>query len=293
MQTAPLRPLGKTGAEAPAVGVGTNRWSYGANDAPVFETYQALLDGGGAFIDTAEVYGFGKSERLIGDCLRRDGRPAFVASKFAPFVARTSPRHLIAALDASLARLGISSIDLYYVHFPFPFADLGGFADGLAEAVKSGKAKYVGVSNFNADQMRRVADRLARSNIPLAANEVHYSLAHRNPETNGVLEACRELDVALVAYFPLASGRLATPPADAKPDRFDAVRRALAEVAQAHQVIQSQVALNWLLARDPRVILIPGATKAHHVKANLGALEWRLTDEEFAILDAASNNRRV
>jgi aryl-alcohol dehydrogenase-like predicted oxidoreductase len=288
MQTNPLRRLGKTGVEVPAIGVGTNRWSYGSNDAPVFETYQALIDAGGGFIDTAEVYGFGKSERLVGDCLAKDGRPVFVASKFAPFIARTSPRHLTAALDASLGRLGIASIDLYYVHFPFPFADLNGFADGLAEAVKSGKAKAVGVSNFNADQMRRVADRLARSNIPLAANEVHYSLAHRDPETNGVLEACRELDVALVAYFPLASGRLAGPPADAKQDKLDAVRRALAEVAQAHQASQSQVALNWLLARDPRVILIPGATKAHHAKANLGALEWRLTDEEFARLDAAS-----
>ena len=288
MQTALFRPLGKTGAEVPAIGVGTNRWSYGANDAPVLETYQALVDAGGGFIDTAEVYGFGKSERLIGECLHKDARPVFVATKFAPFVARTSPRHLLAALDASLARLGLASVDLYYVHFPFPFADLGGFADGLAETVKSGKAKYVGVSNFNADQMRRVADRLARSNIPLAANEVHYSLAHRNPETNGVLEACRELDVALVAYFPLASGRLATPPADAKQDKLDAVRRALAEVASAHQAIESQAALNWLLARDPRVIPIPGATKAHHAKANLGALDWRLTDEEFALLDAAS-----
>ena len=288
MQTAPLRPLGKTGAEVPAIGAGTNRWRYGANDAPVFETYQALLDAGGGFIDTAEIYGFGKSERLIGECLRRDGRPVFVASKFAPFIARTSPRHLMAALDASLARLGIPAIDLYYVHFPFPFADLDGFADGLAEAVKSGKARYVGVSNFSADEMRRVADRLARSNIPLAANEVHYSLAHRNPETNGVLEACRELDVALVAYFPLASGRLAAPPVDAKQDRLTPLRRALAEVAQAHQAIPSQAALNWLLARDPRVILIPGGTKANHVKANLGALEWRLTDEESAILDAAS-----
>jgi aryl-alcohol dehydrogenase-like predicted oxidoreductase len=288
MQTPPLRRLGKTGAEVPAIGVGTNRWSYGANDAPVFETYQALVEAGGGFIDTAEIYGFGKSERLIGECIRRDGRPVFVASKFAPFLVRTSPGSLMAALDATLARLGLASIDLYYVHFPFPFVDLGDFADGLAEAVKSGKARHVGVSNFNADQMRRVADRLARSNIPLAANEVQYSLAHRNPETNGVLEACRELDVALVAYFPLASGRLTAPPADARPDKLDAIRRALAEVAQAHQAIPSQVALNWLLARDPRVIPIPGASKARHARANLGALEWRLTDEEFARLDAAS-----
>jgi aryl-alcohol dehydrogenase-like predicted oxidoreductase len=288
MQTAPLRRLGKTGLEVPAIGVGTNRWSHGANDAPVFETYQALLDQGGGFIDTAEIYGFGKSERLIGDCLRKDGRPVFVASKFAPFVARTSPRQLMSALGATLARLGLASLDLYYVHFPFPFADLDGFADGLAEAVKSGKAKHVGVSNFSADQMRRVADRLARSDIPLAANEVHYSLAHRKPETNGVLEACRELDVALVAYFPLASGRLAAPPDAAKPDKLDPVRLALAEVGQAHQATPSQAALNWLLARDPRVVLIPGATKAHHATANLGALGWRLTDAEFALLDEAS-----
>jgi aryl-alcohol dehydrogenase-like predicted oxidoreductase len=288
MQTTLLRPLGKTGAEVPAIGVGTNRWSYGANDAPVFETYQALVEAGGGFVDTAEVYGFGKSERLIGDCLRKDGRWVFVASKFAPFVARTSPRHLMAALDGTLARLGLASVDLYYVHFPFPFADLGGFADGLAEAVKSGKTKYVGVSNFSADQMRRVADRLARSNIPLAANEVHYSLAHRDPETNGVLEACRDLDAALVAYFPLASGRLAGSPADARQVKLDAVRRALAEVAQARQATPSQAALNWLLARDPHVIPIPGATKAHHARDNLGALAWCLTDEEFAALDAAS-----
>jgi aryl-alcohol dehydrogenase-like predicted oxidoreductase len=288
MQQAALRPLGKTGIEVPAIGVGTNRWSYGANDGPVFETYQALVEVGGGFIDTAEVYGFGKSERLIGDCIRKDGRPVIVASKFAPFVARTSPRQLMAALDASLARLGLASLDLYYVHFPFPFASLDGFADGLIEAVKSGKAKHVGVSNFSAEQMRRIAERLARANIPLAANEVHYSLAHRNPETNGVLDACRELGVALVAYFPLASGRLAAPPADGTPDKLDPVRLALAEIAQAHQSTPGQAALNWLLARDPYVIPIPGASKPHHAKANLAALDWRLTDAEFAALDAAS-----
>src|ERR1700677_291501 len=115
MQTEPLRRLGKTGVEVPAIGVGTNRWSYGGNDTPVFETYQALIDGGGGFLDTAEVYGFGKSERLIGDCIRKDGRAPLVATKFAPFIARTSGRQLLAALDASLARLGLASVDLYYI----------------------------------------------------------------------------------------------------------------------------------------------------------------------------------
>jgi aryl-alcohol dehydrogenase-like predicted oxidoreductase len=289
-RTVPERTLGAGGAAVSALGVGTNRWRQGTNDGAVFETYQALLDSGVDFIDTAEVYGFGKSERLIGDCIRKDGRPVKVASKFAPFIARISPRQLMGALDASLARLGLPRLDLYYVHFPFPLTELSTFAEGLAEAVKSGKARQVGVSNFSADQMRRIADILARSNIELAANEVSYSLMNRKAERNGVLDACKDLGVALVAYFPLASGRLAAASADGdgKPDRAAVLRRTLAEVAQAHQASVGQVALNWLLARDPHVIPIPGASKAAHAKDNAEALRWRLTDDEFAAIDAAS-----
>jgi len=291
VRTVPERTLGAGGAAVSALGVGTNRWRKGSNDGAVFETYQALLDGGIDFIDTAEVYGFGKSERLIGDCIRKDGRAVKVASKFAPFLARVTPRQLIGALDASLARLGLKSLDLYYIHFPFPFTPLETFAAGLVEAVKSGKARQVGVSNFGADQMRRIAEILARANIHLAANEVSYSLMNRKAETNGVLDACKELDVALVAYFPLASGRLAAPAAngDSAPDRAAVLRRTLAEVGQAHQASISQVALNWLLARDPHVIPIPGASKAAHARQNAEALGWRLTDDEFAAIDAASS----
>ncbi len=288
-QTVPQRQLGQGGDAVSALGVGTNRWRQGTNDGAVLETYQALLDGGVDFIDTAEVYGFGKSERLIGDCIRKDGRPVKVASKFAPFIARVTPRQLIGALDASLTRLGLTSLELYYVHFPFPFTPLETFAEGLVEAVKSGKARQVGVSNFSADQMRRIADLLGRSGVRLAANEVSYSVMNRKAETNGVLEACKELDVALVAYFPLASGRLAAPPVDGgAPDRAAVLRRTLAEVAQAHQASVSQVALNWLLGRDPHVIPIPGASKAAHARENAAALGWRLTDDEFAAIEAAS-----
>ena len=290
VRTVPERRLGAGGAAVSALGVGTNRWRQGSNDGAVFETYQALLDGGIDFIDTAEVYGFGKSERLIGDCIRKDGRRVKVASKFAPFIARVTPRQLMGALDASLARLGLKSLDLYYVHFPFPFTPLETFAEGLVEAVKSGKAKQVGVSNFSADQMRRIADILARSDIRLAANQVPYSLLNRKMESNGVLEACKQLDAALVAYFPLGSGRLAAPSGDGdgKPDRTAVLRRTLDEVAQAHQASVSQVALNWLLARDPHIIPIPGASKAAHARQNAEALGWRLTDDEFAAIDAAS-----
>ncbi len=111
---------------------------------------------------------------------------------------------------------------------------------------------------------------------------------NRKAETNGVLEACKELDVALVAYFPLASGRLTASADGGKPDRAAVLRRTLAEVAQAHQASVSQAALNWLLARDPHVIPIPGASKAAHAEQNVAALGWRLTDDEFAAIDAAS-----
>jgi aryl-alcohol dehydrogenase-like predicted oxidoreductase len=286
------RPLGKTGVDVSSIGVGTNRWSKGKNDAAVTETYCALLDGKSDFIDTAEIYGFGKSERLIGDCLKSDPRPAFVASKFAPFIARMSPKKLASALDASLERLGRKTIDLYYIHFSFPFADLGALADALVEAVKSGKARTVGVSNFNADQLRRTADRLSRAGIPLAANEVHYSLLHRHPERNGVLSACKETGASLVAYFPLASGRLTRAPDPAKPDKSDPLRRVLSETAEQHQASAAQVALSWLLARDPSIIPIPGATKAAHARANIGALGIRLSEDEFARIDRASQEIR-
>jgi aryl-alcohol dehydrogenase-like predicted oxidoreductase len=284
----PTRPLGKTALNVSSNGVGTNRWSKGKNDAPVAETYRALIDGGVDFIDTAEIYGFGKSERLIGACLANDPRPVFVASKFAPFFGRTSPKKLLAALDATLDRLGRKSIDLYYIHFPFPTANLDALADALVEVVKSGKARSVGVSNFSAERLKRAADRLARAGVPLAANEVHYSLLHRQPEKNGVLEACKEVGASLVAYFPLASGRLTRAPDPKKPEKSDPLRRVLTEVGEQHQASSAQIALNWLLARDACIIPIPGATKATHARANIGALRVKLSTDEFDRIDKAA-----
>jgi aryl-alcohol dehydrogenase-like predicted oxidoreductase len=275
------RPLGRSGIHVLPLGVGTNRWRR-ADRGAVLETYRTVNDAGPCMIDTAEIY---FSERVVGDCLRAGPTRTVTATKFLPLPGRTSPRRLMSALDGSLARMGLATIDLYCVHFPLPLIDVGVFAEGLVEAVKSGKARAVGVANFRADQMRRVADRLARAGVPLAANQVNYSLLHRTPETNGVLDACRELDVALVAYFPLASGRLAQP-SDGTP--ANALNTCLADIARAHDASPSQVALNWLLARDSHIIPIPGATKPHHAKANLAALSWRLSASEFDAIDRAS-----
>ena len=281
--TARSRELGSTGVEVSAIGIGTNKWSKGKNDDSVFETYRTLLDAGISFIDTAEVYGFGKSERLIGDCLKRDGRPVFIASKFANLPGRSSPRHLHRALDGTLARLGLESLDLYFIHLPF-FGNHDALADAMVDAVHAGKVRHVGVSNFGAEQMCRFANRLARENIPLAANEVSYSLFNRKPETNGVLKACSETGASLVAYFPLAHGRLAGPPAGKRTE----VQALIAKIALAHGASASQVALNWLRARDPCVIPIPGASRAQNARQNARALDWSLTADEFDALDKAA-----
>ena len=300
MSTAlPRRPLGRSGIAVSPLGVGANRWTYGRNDEAVFQAFAASLDAGIDFFDSAEVYGFGKSERLLGACLQKDHRPVVIASKFAPYPTRLSRGQFMHALDRSLSRLGVQTIDLYYVHFPFTLLSVERLMDMMAQAAEAGKIRAVGVSNFSARRMRRAAARLARYKIHLASNQVHYNLLHRRPEANGVLEACRQLDVALVAYRPLAGGRLmaGVRPGPAAASRGQSkttakdpqlLQQTLAEIAPRHGCSAGQVALNWLLRRDQHVIPIPGATKARHAQENARALDWQLTDEEFAAIDRAS-----
>jgi aryl-alcohol dehydrogenase-like predicted oxidoreductase len=289
LQTSQFRTLGASGIVVSPLGIGTNKWQQDSNDEGVFQAFQAARDAGVNFIDTAEIYTFGKSERLVGSCARRDGRPVIIASKFAPYPTRLTTGQFMRALDASLSRLGVPVLDLYYIHFPFTWLSVERLADMLAQAVAAGKVRAVGVSNFTAEQMRRAAARLARHNIPLAAHEVHYSLAHRHPEVNGVLETCRELDVALVAYRPLSGGRLTVSDTSGAPPQAAALQQTLQAIAQRHGKTTGQVALNWLVRRDPHVIPIPGATSARHAQENADALSWELSDEEFAAIDAASS----
>jgi aryl-alcohol dehydrogenase-like predicted oxidoreductase len=134
--------------------------------------------------------------------------------------------------------------------------------------------------------MRTAVAALARHGIPLAANQVQYSLRHRKPETDGVLDACWQLDVALVAYRPIGGGSIATgTPGSSGRDGLAGV---LEEVARGRGASVGQVALAWLLRRDERVVVIPGATQAPHVRENAGALALDLGDDEFAAIDGAS-----
>lgn len=275
----PLRQLGRSGVSVPALGVGTNRWGRGGRGpdqlAPVLG---AAIDAGANLLDTAEIY-LG-SERAIGECLRRDLRPTLVVSKLAPYPTRVSAGSFQRALDGSLARLGRDGVDLYLIHFPYSLLGVPRLVDRLAGLAHDGRVRAVGVSNFSAAQMRVAAERLDRHGVALAANEVQFSLFHRDPERNGVLDACRELDVALIAYRPLAGGR--------RRRDGSALDATLARIARAREKTPAQVALNWLLGRDERVIAIPGATSVEHLRENVGAVGWALDDEELAALGRAS-----
>jgi aryl-alcohol dehydrogenase-like predicted oxidoreductase len=277
----PIRTLGASGIRVPALGVGTNRWGIPGKSADVLiPVFSAALDAGSNLFDTAEVYQFGDSERAIGECLRRDPRPALVVSKFAPYPTRYSSKSWFKALEGSLTRLGTRTIDLYLIHFPFSFLGIPSLMDMLAEVARSGKVRAVGISNFSAKQMYAAADRLERHGIPLAANEVHFSLFHRDPERNGVLEACRKLNVALIAYRPLAGGR----------NRQDGstLDRTLAGIARARQKTAAQVVLNWLLHKGEQIVAIPGATSVAHLRENVGSVGWTLNDNELAMLEQSS-----
>ena len=286
-ETGTDRPLGRSGISVPALGVGTNRWNSSAPDqARLRDTLAAALDAGMGFFDTAEVYSSGRSETALGRAARADGRPVLLASKFAPFPHRVTAAQFASALDKTLERLGRDSLDLYYLHFPYSLPGVGAWMKAMASAVRAGKIRAAGISNCNVAHMRKAADVLARYGIPLAANQVQYSLLHRKPETDGVLDACRRMEVALVAYRPISGGALGSgaPGGAGRPALADTLR----EVAAARNATAAQVALAWLLQRDDQVIPIPGATRPEHIRENSGALSLELSDEEFAAIDRAS-----
>ena len=282
-----VRPLGRSGISVPALGVGTNRWNdSAANQVRFRDTLAAALDTGMGFFDTAELYSLGRSERALGKPPGQTaGRSLWPASS-RPFPI-VSPR-------CSLSRLwrrpwrdsATTPLDLYYLHFPYSPVALGTWMRAMASAVRAGKIRAVGISNCSPAQMRKAADILARYEIPLAANQVQYSLLHRKPESDGVLEACRRMDVALVAYRPIGGGAISAGPSSSS-SRF-ALADTLREVAAAHGASATQVALAWLLALDDHVIAIPGATRPEHVRENAGALSLALSEEEFAAIDRAS-----
>jgi aryl-alcohol dehydrogenase-like predicted oxidoreductase len=308
--------LGRSDLQVPRLGVGAMTWgdpSGLARWTPATLTYggahgfeeeqravEASLAAAVTLFDTAEIYSAGASERRLGELTR--GKDVVIATKFPPsFFSRVDS--LPSALDASLARLGRSSVDLYQHHFPFSWMPIPRLMELMADVVEAGKVKAVGVSNYSAEQMRTAHAALARRGVPLASNQVEYSLLHRQPEVNGVLDACRELGVTLIAYQPLASGALTGKyTAGARPSglrRFlpsfrrkglaalEPVVNLLREIGEHYGKSPAQVALRWLIENE-QVLPIPGAKNGKQAADNAGALSFSLTPAEVDALDQAT-----
>ena len=209
--------LGQTGIAVSALGIGTWAWGdklfwnygkeYGASQ--VEEAFKAAVEAGITFFDTAEVYGLGESERLLGKFTQQTDIPIDIASKFAPVPWRLGANAVHNAITDSLNRLKTDKIALYQVHWPFTFLiSQETLINALGEEVKRGRIGSVGVSNYSAEQMRQASQILAKKEVPLAVNQVQYSLLYRKIETKGILATAKELGVTILAYSPLAQGLL-------------------------------------------------------------------------------------
>lgn len=310
-QVLPSVRLGPTDLTFRPIGVGTWQWGNGRywkfdpkrGPQQAKAAFHASLDAGITFFDTAEIYGGGMSEKLLGALMHVSGRRPFVATKFAPLPYRLSSATMTRALEHSLARLRIERVDLYQVHWPWSLLKMGSLVERLADAVDQGQVRYVGVSNFSAVQMVDAHRRLAEYGIPLVSNQVHYSLLRREAETNGVLETCRALDITLIAYSPLEQGALSGThrPGTRRPAGLRRFKRAfrhpsrvlpvineLESVAARYGRTPSQVALNWL-ARQGGVLPIPGARDGRHAADNARAVDFEITDEEAHRLGETAN----
>lgn len=263
------------------------------------------LDIGCDFLDTATIYGAGRSEELIGEALSGRRKEFFLASKCVlafrdgKRVIDGRPEAIKAACEVSLKRLRTDVIDLYYLHRPDPNVPVEDSAGALSDLVREGKIRFIGLSEMGEDQLRR-----AHRVHPVAALQSEYSLWVRNPEI-AVLDACRELGTALVAFSPVGRGFLADPPADPAtfhqsdmrlsafprflPEHYPANLSMLDEaraIAGEAGCTVAQLALAWTLAKGPHVIPIPGTTKRAHLEDNHAAASVTLTLAQVARLDA-------
>ena len=278
-------------------------WNYGKgySDADIEAGFKISLENGVHFVDTAEVYGNGRSERLLGQFLKRTETPVIVATKFFPLPWRFNRASVTRALRASLERLALEQVDLYQIHMPSPLIPIETYAEGLAGAHRLGLTRAVGVSNYDKNQMQRAYTVLAKYDIPLASNQVEYHLLNRSAEKSGLLARCQELGIRLIAYSPLAMGLLTgkysseNPPPGMRGGKYASILKNMQPLIQILTRFgqdlggktAAQVALNWCICKG--TLPIPGAKNVRQAEMNAGAAGWRLTEEQVKALDEASD----
>ncbi|MFO7303745.1 MAG: aldo/keto reductase [Acidobacteriota bacterium] len=303
------RKLGADGPDVSAIGLGCMGMSdfYGpAEEARSIEVIHRALDLGVDFFDTADMYGVGRNELLVGRALRDRRDRAVIATKFGNVRAPDgtflridgSPAYVRQACEASLRRLGVDVIDLYYQHRVDPQVPIEETVGAMADLVREGKVRYLGLSEAAPDTIRR-----AHAVHPISALQTEYSLWSREAEDE-LLPLCRELGITYVAYAPLGRGFLTGAIRsidDLAPDdwrrsnpRFQGenFRRNLAlvdavqEMAQAKGCTPAQLAIAWVLARHDHIVPIPGTRRIDRLEENVGALDVTLTQEDLDRLDA-------
>jgi aryl-alcohol dehydrogenase-like predicted oxidoreductase len=293
------------GVRVSAVGLGTwqfgsREWGYGADYAEreAVDIVHRALDLGVNFIDTAEIYGFGKSEKIVGRAIAGRRSEAFVATKLfplAPVAAVVEQRG-----RASRARLGVDAVDLYQVQWPNPVFSPASTMRGMAKLRREGVICHIGVSNFSLEQWQRADSGLGS---PVLSNQVQYSLAVRKPDRDMVPWA-QAHNRLIIAYSPLAQGLLSAKydagnaPGGVRAgnmlflpeniERAAGLLNALRDIAAGHGASPAQVALAWLIRR-PNVVVIPGASSVAQLEANAAAADLELSEEEDGRLTEASD----
>lgn len=260
------------GEKIPVIGQGT--WGLGGGmtrddslDEMALQAIRNAIELGYTHIDTAEMYGRGHAEELVGQVIGDFKREElFIASKV--WKITMYYKNTLRALESSLMRLGTDYLDLYLIHRPNREIPLDETFRALNQLVEQGKVKYLGVSNFNLEQLKRAQ---ALADTPLVTNQVPYNLHKRTYVDNGVLEYCQENNILLTAYSPIDRGYLLEDPK-------------VKEIAEKYAARPSQVALNWLILQ-PKVIALPMSTKREHLQENLGALDLELSQEDIQKLD--------
>ena len=283
-------------------------WNYGSDygSEQVEQAFDAAIEAGITFFDTAEVYGLGLSEELLGKFIKKTDKEIQVATKFGPLPWRFSSESVSEALTDSLKRLQLEQIALYQVHWPFTFfMSQETLMNALATEVERGRIKTIGVSNYSQEQMQEAHQILARRGIPLAVNQVRYSLLTRQVESQGIIATAKQLGVTILAYSPLAQGLLtgkysldsSVKPTGARSidprfskdnlQKIDPVISLLRTIGEKYNRTPAQVALNWLIAQG-NVIPISGVKTAEQVQQNAGALNWKLSNDEVTQLEQIS-----
>jgi aryl-alcohol dehydrogenase-like predicted oxidoreductase len=305
-QHAPMRFVEVEGARLAAIGLGC--WQFGSSDWGYGEDYarneakaivHRALDLGVNLVDTAEIYAYGRSERIVGEAIRGRRDEVFLATKLFPIMPLAPVVEQRA--HASARRLGVDTIDLYQVHWPNPLVPNGPTMDGMGRVLDQGLVRYGGVSNFPLSRWQDAERRLGR---PVLSNQVQYSLLQRKPERD-LLPYAQQAGRLVIAYSPLAQGLLSGHYDGTNPPR-GWVRRgnalflpeniaragelldALRTIAKRHDATPAQVALAWVIRR-PNIVAIPGASSVAQLESNVAAADLDLDDDDDALLTGASD----